>query len=150
MYFRCSGYHEKNYAPRSLKAQVKRVVRNLKKLQKKVKFDAIAFSGLSGAAVAYPVSALGGFHLITVRKSRAKSHGGHVEGSEKRNIQRYIILDDFVGKGTTVTTIVRTIINLKTFGDETPECVGVAVYDKVLSTKSVYINKTTSLPVFTV
>lgn len=154
MYFYNSGYHSKTYNPRSLKIQVNRIVRNLKKLRKTVKFDAIAFCGLSGAAIAYPVSVLAGYHLITIRKERNNQHHGHrVEGSESRNIRRYIILDDFIGTGKTVTTIVRAI-NRVGKGDA-PQCVAIVVYDDDQSRWSsttpytVLINKK-PIPVFTV
>jgi len=128
---------------------VKRVVKNLEKLQKKVKFDAIAFRGMSGAAIAYPVSAIAGYHLIGVRKRR-KSHGGNVEGSENRNIRRYIILDDFVAGGDTVRAIVRAVEKEQSYYDEEdfPKCVGVALYAPI-SGNTVRVGKE-HIPLFTV
>ncbi len=127
-----------------------RVVRNLEKLQQKVKFDAIAFRGMSGAAIAYPVSAIAGYHLIGVRKRR-KSHGASVEGSENRNIRRYIIIDDFVGDGATVRAIVRAIEKELSYYDEedASKCVGIALYAPVSGRNTVRVGKE-YIPIFTV
>jgi len=129
---------------------VNRVVRNLEKLQQKVKFDAIAFRGMSGAAIAYPVSAIAGYHLIGVRK-RQKSHGASVEGSENRNIRRYIIIDDFVGEGATVRAIVRAIEGQSSYyvDEDLPKCVGIALYAAISGRNIVQVGKE-YIPIFTV
>ena len=150
MYFQCSGYHEKNLRPRSLKARVNHIVRNLDKLKKQVKFDAIAFRGMSGAAVAYPVSVLGGYHLISVRKGR-RHHGAKVEGSESRDIKRYIILDDFINTGKTVRAIAYAVKKEKGFTDTSPECVGIALYEGGCTEKrSEFLVDRKKIPVFDV
>ncbi len=153
MLFKCSIYHGKTYKPCSLKAQVNRVVRNLEKLrkQKKVKFDAIAFRGMSGAAVAYPVSVLAGYHLIAVRKEdHSEHHGRNVEGSESRKIRRYIILDDFICSGNTIKAIIHAIDKEKNI-DVPPECVGVAIYNKGDSSQKKEVRVDDKLiPVFSV
>ena len=160
MYFYCSNYHDRTYNPRSLKATVNRVVRYLEKLQKKVKFDAIAFSGTSGAAIAYPVSAIAGYHLINVRREPYKQHhGSKIEASGNRKIYRYIILDDFIASGRTIKLIVRAIKKetipsswSRIALEEKPvECVGVVIYsDQGDSSKSIQISKWKKIPVFMV
>ena len=152
MRFSCSSYHKKTYRPRSLKAQVNRVIRNLEKLQKNVKFDAIAFRGISGAAVAYPVSVLAGYHLIFVRKEKHNQHHGReVEGSENRKIRRYIILDDFINCGDTVKAIIHAIDKDRKGYLNPPKCVGVAIYNKgeTSKKKEVYVEGN-RIPVFIV
>jgi orotate phosphoribosyltransferase len=123
-----SEYHRLTYSPKGLARCAKRVVRELKQLQKKLKFDAIAFRGSSGAAIAYPISVLGGFELIFVRSGRSH-HGEPVEGTYK-NVKRYVILDDFIGSGATVMSIVRAIkSHAINEGDYAPECVAICLYD---------------------
>ncbi len=150
MYFCSSCYHKKTYNPRSLKARVNHVVKKLKELHKKVKFDAIAFRGMSGAAIAYPVSMLAGYHLIAVRTELRRDHGKQVEGSSNRNIRRYIILDDFVATGATVRKIVRAIDAEGCNGCNAPQCVGIAVFDSESgsSLRHVIIDKE-KIPIFT-
>ena len=118
-----SGYHNTSFSPKRLKRCVARVARNLKKLQKKVPFDAIAFRGVSGAAIAFPVSALTGLHLICVRKER-NSHGNRVEGPS-RSIKRYVILDDFISSGETIRAIYGAV---KAVSRSESKCVGICLY----------------------
>jgi hypothetical protein len=71
-------------------------------------FEAIAFSGYSGALVAPQICAKLGKYPILVRKP--KTEVGHhsysrVEGLDGTGI-RYIIVDDFVCSGATVRTII--------------------------------------------
>jgi len=157
MYFYCSSYHDKTYNPRSLKATVNRVVRYLEKLQKEVKFDAIAFRGTSGAAIAYPVSAIAGYHLINVRREPYKHHhGSKIEASGNRKIHRYIILDDFIESGRTIKTIIRVIKKetapsswSRTAKEKPVECVGVVIYsDQGDPSKKIQISKGKEIPVF--
>lgn len=82
-------------------------VKTLRALKKKYKFDAIAFRGSSGAALAFPLSYFLKVPLIHVRKGKSHYGGGPIEGTISS--QRYVIVDDFVDSGRTVKTIVREI-----------------------------------------
>ncbi len=132
-----SSYMSHIYSPSNLKRVVTRVARNIKKLQKKLKFQAIAFRGSSGAAVAYPVSMLTGIHLIHVRKSREKSHGTRVEGGQS-NIKRYLILDDFIDEGGTVNAILHECKKAAWDESEVAECVGIALYNDTIGYGKTY------------
>lgn len=71
-------------------------------------FDSIAFMGMSGSALAWPLSYILGKKVICVRKPQIKSHSWDaVEGvGTTRN---YIIVDDLIDTGTTIRNIVNAI-----------------------------------------
>jgi len=151
MYFSCSSYHEKTFRPGSLKAIVNRVIKKLEKLRQEIKFDAIAFRGISGSSIAYPVSAIAGYHLIEVRRAPGlrngkgnSHHGSTIEGSSSRKIKRYIILDDFISSGKTVEEIAKTIT--KEFRSDPkadqPQCVAIVMYaSSPFDRKKMIVNK---------
>ncbi len=122
-----SSYLYDIYHPATFKKLVDRVAKKVVKLKKKLKFNAIAFSGSSGAALAYPVSALTKIPLIHVRK-KGKTHGDDIEGGG-HEIKRYIILDDFIDTGATVKRIYNQIKNECDYDDEV-KCVAIVLYDK--------------------
>lgn len=62
-------------------------------------FDAIAFTGSSGAALAFFISAQYGIPLIYVRKTGEKSHGQKIESNSFSPIRKYLIVDDFIDSG---------------------------------------------------
>lgn len=71
-------------------------------------FDAIAFRGHSGAAVAYPLSYALNIPLLCVRKPGNTKHyiretEGHVDAG------RYLIVDDFVDSGETIRKILQVL-----------------------------------------
>jgi adenine/guanine phosphoribosyltransferase-like PRPP-binding protein len=87
-------------------------------------FDAVAFRGFSGALVAPNVAQRLRKDVIFVRKPGEMEHSHScrtVEGVESR---RYIIIDDFVGFGTTVEEMVADIEESQIGG----ELVGIALY----------------------
>lgn len=72
------------------------------------KFDAIAFTGMSGALIAPPVSLKLGKPFIMVRKPYVSGHSEWaVEGDY--GAKSYIILDDFMATGETVKRIRKQI-----------------------------------------
>ena len=77
----------------------------------KVKFDAIAFSGNSGAIIASPLSILLRKPLILVRKTTDDCHSAcTLEGCTKRGC-RYIIVDDLICEGKTIENVIREVEN---------------------------------------
>jgi orotate phosphoribosyltransferase len=90
--------------PKKLRSLVRRTKKVLLELRGREPFDAIAFSGVSGAAVAYPISMQTDIPLLNVRKAD-NSHGSPIEGSS-RLIGSYIIVDDLIESGTTIRRIV--------------------------------------------
>jgi adenine/guanine phosphoribosyltransferase-like PRPP-binding protein len=80
------------------------------KLKESLQFDAIAFSGSSGCAVAFNLAARHRIPLVYVRKSNEDSHGSSVECNVKTlHVRKYLIVDDFIDSGNTVDYIVRAI-----------------------------------------
>ena len=96
----------------------------LKRFRRKVKFDAIAFTGSSGAALAYPISFLLGVPLICVRKSTKDNHSGlKLEGAVSAS--KYIIVDDFIQSGRTINKINKAIKSR----NEKANCIGIYLYN---------------------
>jgi adenine/guanine phosphoribosyltransferase-like PRPP-binding protein len=101
-------------------------VKTIRRFSKHTHFDAIAFTGTSGAAIAYPLSLRLNKPLICVRKKKEKSHYfGRIEGCV--DAKSYIIVDDCVASGRTVKDIVSTISGCKRLKKAKP--VGIYLYD---------------------
>ena len=96
-------------------------------------YDAIAFSGMSGAVLAGALSLATGKGLIIVRKPNEKTHVENwIEGVS--NPRRYIIVDDLIEEGKTLSRIME---HVETHSDDfttvkngklvhaKPECVGI-------------------------
>lgn len=144
MQFGASGYLDDTFDPKKLARCVKRVAGNMKKLKKTLRFDAIAFRGISGAALAFPVSALTGIPLIYIRKEK-NSHGDKIEGVSK-SVRTYVILDDFVSLGGTVRSIIKMIESrAANSGQLAPACKGVCLYSKFASGEAVRITRNRSI-----
>jgi len=131
-----TGYLDHVLCADKLQTRAKIVSRNLLRLKKVLSYDAIAFRGYSGAGMAFPVSYVTGLPLLLVRKTTVdnkindSSHGYVLHGDERKDITKYIILDDIIASGNTVRDIIRTV-ERRTFHPELPsrvECVGVCLY----------------------
>lgn len=105
------------------------VIDNVKHKMSYHHFDAIAFSGLSGALIA-PILALelNKTLLCVRRKGEAYSATGSFDGSHSyrtvegdRAVRRYIIIDDFTSTGTTVQHIFDSVFELNPHA----QCIGV-------------------------
>ena len=104
---------------------MKQAVKVLRQFHRKNSFDAIAFTGTSGAALAYPLSYLLGVPLICVRKSIRDNHfGSKLEGYV--TAKKYIIVDDFVQSGKTINGINKSI----KLENKKANCVGIYLYDQ--------------------
>ena len=106
-----------------------KVVKKLKQLKKKWKFEAIAFTGCSGAAVAYPLSFLTKTHLICVRKDKAHNKS-KTEGATE--VKRYLIVDDFICSGKTIKNIISALKG---------KPVGILLYSAYSTKNTKYKNK---------
>jgi hypoxanthine phosphoribosyltransferase len=106
---------------------VKKIIPQAAKLLKGMKFDAIAFRGMSGCLFAAPLSLRLRKPLLMVRKPCACPSSTHtkmkVEGDI--NAQTYIIVDDFIGTGRTVREIISTLQQWAEFDDRSLKCIGV-------------------------
>jgi len=106
MRFRCATHLGDIFrSPREYGELVDRISNQLEELRKKQSFTGMVFRGLSGAALAYPLSARLHIPLICVRKCSEDSHGFDVEGPQT-NVRRYIIIDDFIGSGATIKALI--------------------------------------------
>lgn len=117
--------------PKRYARLVRKTAQKVRALQKKLGFDALAFTGTSGAAIAYPVSVATGIHLICVRKTIRGTHCSFkVEGSDNKNIKKYLIIDDFTDSGNTIRKIIKMIrTNKLGYNDKVAECVGALMHE---------------------
>lgn len=137
MKFHASSYLGQVFkTPDEYQGLIEQASKDIQKLKRKLKFDAIAFRGMSGAAVAFPVASQLGVPLICVRKRGDGSHGYGIEGTESVDVTRFLVVDDFIETGTTVSAIIdsirerteQEIERLPKFQVIIPECVGVYLY----------------------
>jgi len=78
--------------------------KKLRSIKRSHPFDAIAFTGTSGAGIAFPLSYLLKIPLIHVRKKEIRSHSSYdIEGTISS--KRYLIVDDFIDSGATINRI---------------------------------------------
>lgn len=109
MRFRCASHLGDIFMyPDKYGQLVDRIADQLEALRKKQSFTGMVFRGLSGAALAYPLSARLHIPLICVRKKDENSHGRDVEGPQA-NVRRYIILDDFIETGQTIKDLLKAM-----------------------------------------
>jgi orotate phosphoribosyltransferase len=101
-----TDYLGKVYGKQFLKL-VPLVVKKLRTIKRRHPFDAIAFTGSSGAALAYPLSYLLKLPLIHVRKETSHYSGGKIEGTISS--KRYVIVDDFIETGASIKRVVKAI-----------------------------------------
>ena len=95
------------YRTHKYKILIKETAKKIKAFQKKNPFDAIAFRGSSGAALAFPVANKLNVGLIHIRKNKGH-YGRCYEGV--CGIESYIIIDDFICSGKTIKTIIKHVV----------------------------------------
>ncbi len=129
---------------------IKKAGTEIKELRARLKFDAVAFTGSSGAALAFPLMVKHKVPVIYVRKPRESSHGGKIEYTSDVVINRYLIVDDFIDSGSTVKRVYSTITKWsKSRECMAPECVGVFLYCRDgRSMDSVEVGNKIYLPVY--
>lgn len=108
---------------------INKLATKIKNFKLKQPFDAIAFTGTSGAAVAYPLSFLLGIPLICIRKDKRSHYGnGLYEGI--CGIEGYIIVDDFFASGKTIKRVIKEIKSEAIFRRSiSPKPVGIFLYN---------------------
>lgn len=124
MVFISSEYLQEVFQKERFSLILERAVCDLQEYEREVPFDSIAFCGMSGAALAYPLSPRLDKSLLCVRKKgEVLSHSwDSVEGN--LGSQSYIIVDDFVDTGSTLVRIENTISECSL----SARCVGVYLY----------------------
>ena len=124
-----SSYLRDVFDTRRFPQRIDQAAKSIKQWEKTNEFDSIAFTGISGAALAFPLSVKLGKPLLCVRKPGSNTHSKHdVEGNYAT--KRFIIVDDFCDSGETIARIIDTIY------DEVGEaqrrvdikCVGIYLY----------------------
>lgn len=115
-----TDYLESIYKTPKFIDQVNKMVLRMKDFRKNHKFDAIAFTGTSGAAMAYILSYKLKLPLICVRKDDKNHFGQSIEGCI--SALTYVIVDDFISSGSTIIRIHKQIKK------EMPEAKPVAVF----------------------
>jgi adenine/guanine phosphoribosyltransferase-like PRPP-binding protein len=121
---------------------VPKTARKLRAILRKHPFDAIAFTGSSGAALAYPMSYFLKLPLIHVRKGNSHYYGGKIEGTISS--KRYLIIDDFIDSGRTMKRVIKTI------GKALPKAKVVAICLYSSSRENDMLIDGENIPVFTV
>lgn len=128
-----SNYASTIYNPTAYAQLIQRAILKVKVLREQIQFDAIAFRGSSGAALAYPLSAALEIPLVYVRKPEERSHGRPQEGANT-DVRTYVIADDFISSGRTVQAIIETL--------RPARCVGILLYEHTFE------NSRGDIPVF--
>jgi orotate phosphoribosyltransferase-like protein len=130
------GYGWAAMHPVDFAEKMQAALKRFKVLRRKLKFNAIAFTGSSGCSMAFYLAINTGIPLIYVRKAKETSHGKAVECNYSYNIEKYLIVDDFISSGSTVRRIAKKVkMAAKDLGWEGPECVGIFCYDETSPTK---------------
>ena len=120
-----TDYLGKVYQVNKFIEEINKAAKIIRKFKRKNPFDAIAFTGTSGAAFAYPLSYKLGIPLICIRKSVTDNHFRRkVEGQV--NTKRYIIVDDFIESGKTIRRIQKEIKN--NWAAKPPQLIGIYLY----------------------
>lgn len=120
----CSDYGWTGRNPKELRTLLMNADKQFAKVIKKHEFDAIAFTGSSGACLAFPLALRYNLPLIYVRKPGERSHGVPIEYNGNTQPKNYIIVDDFVESGKTVGRIVDKIKKQSPMA----HCVGIFLY----------------------
>jgi adenine/guanine phosphoribosyltransferase-like PRPP-binding protein len=121
----CSHWFKVVFDNNKLRTMVRKLSPEVIKFQKELEFEAIAFSGISGALVAPIISYETGIPIIMVRKKDdyKSSHDPYLV-SGCLSCEKYVILDDLVNTGKTVLRIKDIIWENSTV----PKLVGIILY----------------------
>lgn len=97
----------------SYKTTVDTCAKILKEVKRDTPIDSIAFSGSSGAAMAYPLSYLLDLKLLSVRKKNDESHFSALFKNETfegvTDSKNYVVVDDCCDTGKTLVRISKEI-----------------------------------------
>lgn len=137
-----SAYLKDIFCPSRLFKTYARTLNAAIVLKRYLKYDTIAFSGLSGASIAFPLSVAMGIPLVCIRKRTDMTHSNRlVEGQV--DVRKYLIVDDFVDTGKTVKNIRQEIEQQC----KNAQCVGILLFSscwrnpkQVQVTKNKYID----------
>ena len=155
-YLRCV-YDNPNYI-----RIVKKAIADIRKFRKENPFDAIAFCGHSGAAMAFPLSFALKIPLVCIRKRATLKFSHCYTTYEGLNFpKKYIIVDDFILDGYTVDRIINEFgkklrharFSKEEFEAKRSECIAIFLYNSDRMPGLPYIssaNKNKPIPVHNV
>lgn len=125
-----SDYLETVFLPEKLRETIEKAVFDIRAWQTAGnKFDAIAFCGMSGAALAFSLSARLNVPLLCIRKNIDNCHSQYlVEGFY--NVRSYIIVDDFADSGSTLSFIEQKVFK---YVPSHPRLAGIYFWDHEVS-----------------
>ena len=116
------------YEPELFPRTVEKAIAKAEQLKKELKFDTIAFSGMSGAAMAFILGHWLDLPLLCIRKKEETSHFRSSRPSclceGNLSAKRYLIVDDFISSGSTVNFMIETIAHEMPYA----ECSGMLMY----------------------
>jgi adenine/guanine phosphoribosyltransferase-like PRPP-binding protein len=131
---------------------VVRAIAKARMLKEELGFEAIAFTGTSGSAIAYILGFTLDVPLICIRKEGESSHYFSWDDKRKQiegyiGAKSYIIVDDFISSGKTVERIMRVI------QDNCPECkcAGMLMYQQSEEKKEFFSkdeNRPDAIPIY--
>ena len=101
------------------------------KVLENIEYDAIAFSGMSGALMASIIADRTGSGLIMVRKEMDVSHSTlFIESSSHRkHTCKYVVIDDVISTGKTIKRIIWQVGSNSDLAYKSEmECVGIVLY----------------------
>ncbi len=123
-----TSYLEHVFTPNLFPRMVDNSIKKAELLKKETGFDTIAFSGISGSAIAFILSHWLDIPLLCVRKKGENSHyhagGGKILEGNVQDMRKYIIVDDFIASGATCNHIIDSIQE----GNSRAKCVGMLMY----------------------
>lgn len=123
-----TSYLQHVFEPGLFQRAVDKTLHTAESLKRSTGFDTIAFSGMSGAAMAFMLSHWMNVPLLCVRKREDTSH--YVKSTRKflegnaQDVRKYLIVDDFISGGGTVQYMIDTIREANLYA----ECVGMLMY----------------------
>lgn len=133
-----TDYLDHIFYPGMYQDTVQRSIKLGRALLGKYQYDAIAFQGNSGSAIAYILGYVLQIPLINIRKEREDSHFRRCRGQFEGFLatQKYIIVDDFYSTGGTIKRIISEV--KKSCPDS--ECVALLMYSQVSERRTFYSN----------
>ena len=146
-FYAYGGYGWASGSPAVLRDRIKAALPSFERLRRKVKFDVIAFTGSSGACIAFTLAYETEIPLLYVRKPGEKSHGSRIESNAGKTVKKYLIVDDFIDSGDTIRNIVKRIDRACSMREvNAPKPVGVFLFDTSVSIpRKVSLNEDTWL-----
>ena len=141
--YEVTPYMNGGFSPAQRKTILKELLFNIR--NSKIKFDAIAYRGHSGALFAPSVADELDKSLLLIRSSNRNCHSSYpIEGvfpgynwalKKKRSDFKYIIIDDFISTGNTLVKIITKIKEYSTSASVEIKCVGVFTWRDAYSSE---------------